>query len=149
MDISAIAEFVKTYLLPHWPFFFMSFMLGLMGNVMKNKVWTQKRASRSKVFYWIRAFLPLHAPLAGAVLGMGCGLLFPGHVLASPGVESPGQLMMYYMGAGGFSAWVFNAFKHFAESRGVNVPDEFDGDSDSPPPPSSLSEPEPDPKKAA
>lgn len=146
MDMSAIAEFVKTYLLPHWPFLFVAFMLGLIGQVMKNKVWTAQRAKKSKAAYWIRSFLPLHAPVAGGLIGLAGALVFKENMPVSPGVVTPGDVMLYYAGAGAFSAWVFNAFKHFAESRGVDVPDELDGDSDSPPPPSSDQE---EPPKAA
>jgi hypothetical protein len=131
MDPTAIAEFVKTYMLPHWPFFFVAFMLGLAGNIFKNRVWTRDKAAKSKVVWWIRAFLPLHAPLAGALLAVVGFKLF-GSVPVSPGVEGLGGAVLYYMGAGALSAYCFNAFRHFVESRGVNVPDVLEGDAESP-----------------
>lgn len=140
MDVSSIAEFVKTYLLPHYPFILIAFILGMAGNVFKNKVWTKQRAARSRFAYWIRAFLPLHAPFIGALIGLAGKIVLADSMPVSPGISAPGDVVLYYAGAGAFSAWVFNAFKHFAESRGVEVPDALDGDSDTPPPPS-VSEP--------
>jgi len=108
---------VTTYVLPHWPFVMMAFILGGVGGVMKKSVWTKERAARSRFFWWMRSLLPLHAPIAGALFGVVAELL--GGAPVSPGVEGVAGAMLYHAGAGAASAWVYSIFRHFLKSRGI------------------------------
>jgi len=129
-----IINFIKEGIRDHWPFFVMAMILGTAGQVFKTRVWTIERARSSRVFWWIRAFLPFHAPIAGGLIGLVLGAIFGEGAPASPGVTGLGMVMMYYAGAGVVSSWIFNGAKYFAESRGLPIPEELD-DKDSLPPP--------------
>ena len=132
MDLNAIAEFVKTYLLDHWPFFVASLLLGTIGQFFKTKVWTKERATRKgfggHFFWWMQATLALHAPLAGGLLGATMWLTKGSDsALVGPGIaQSSGSVVVYYMASGLLSAWFFAGLRHFVKSRGIDVPDEFE-----------------------
>lgn len=134
-DLGTALSSIPKLLLEHWVFFVLSFTLGLIGHVFKTQVWTYERAMENRVFYWIRAFLPVHAPLAGALLGGVVTLVMGENAPAGPGITGNGYVVVYYMGAGGLSAWVVNAFKHFTQSRGIADPH---APTQPPPPPDTL-----------
>lgn len=121
-------QLIKDGLAAHWPFLVMSMILGTLGQIFKVRVWTLENAMKSRFVWWVRAFLPLHAPVIGALTGLAGWILLKGDVPASPGVDKIGWVVLYYAGAGIASAWVFNGVKHFAESRGLDIPDELDDD---------------------
>lgn len=112
-------EMVQQYLLPHWPFLVMALILASVGKVMKEKVWTKEKASKSGFFWWMRAFLPLHAPLTGVIVAL-IGHLFGG-MPVSPGVEGLPATMLYYAGAGWASSYIYSLGKHFLKSRGIKI----------------------------
>jgi hypothetical protein len=121
-DLGSALSSIPSMLVQHWVFFVVSFVLGLIGHVFKTQVWTYERAQESRVMHWIRAFLPLHAPLAGFLLGVVVTLVMGDDAPAGPGVAGKGYVVIYYMGAGAVSAWVVNAWKFFMASRGVSDP---------------------------
>lgn len=109
-------EFVTEYLLPHWPFVVMALVLGSVGQVMRIQVWTKTRAASGKFWWWMRATMGVHAPLAGVALA-GLGLLLFGDVPVSTGVEGTAAILLYYAGAGACSSWIFAAAKHGLKSH--------------------------------
>ena len=112
MDES-IFQPLQEYVLPHWPFVFMSFALGIVGQFFKRKVWTLDRAVQKGGFWaFMHHSLGLHAPLVGALAG---ALGMP----ASPGVEGPLSRALYHFVSGAMAAWTGAAFKHFMKSRGI------------------------------
>lgn len=113
MDLGTIQE----YVLPHWPFVVMAFVLGGIGGVMKTQVWTKERAARSRFFWWMRALLPLHAPGAGALFAVVAELM--GGAPVSPGVEGMFAAILYHAGAGMASSHVYSAFRYFLKARGI------------------------------
>lgn len=123
--------------LDHWIFFVVSFVLGMAGQVFKGRVWTKANAEKSRVFYWIRALLPLHAPVVGTLLGIVLVIIWGKDAPVGPGITGTGQIVIYYMAAGGFSAWVVGGWQHFMKERGISdptrlsmLPGEVDADDD-------------------
>lgn len=111
-------ELAREYVLPHWAFVMSAFVLGGIGAVMKLRVWTKERAATSRFFWWMRAFLPLHAPTAGALFALAFEALLGGAPV-SPGVEGLGAAMLYHAGAGAASSYVYSAIRYFLKARGV------------------------------
>jgi hypothetical protein len=112
MDDSVLGT-LQTYVLPHWPFVFMSFALGTVGQFFKTKVWTLENAVRGGKFMTLmHTTLGIHAPLAGALAG---ALGAP----ASPGVNTWLARALYHFVAGAMAAWTVAAWKHFMLSRGI------------------------------
>jgi hypothetical protein len=104
---------LQQYVLPHWPFVFMSFALGIVGQFFKKKVWTLDRAvKKGGVWALMHQTLGIHAPIAGAIAGL---LGAP----VSPGVEGPIARALYHFVSGAMAAWTVAAFKHFMQSRGI------------------------------
>lgn len=112
-------EMFQQYVLPHWPFLVMALILASVGKVMKEKVWTKEKAAKGGFFWWMRALLPLHAPLTGVVIVL-IGHLFGG-MPVSPGVEGLPAAMLYYAGAGWASSYIYSLGKHFLKSRGIKI----------------------------
>jgi hypothetical protein len=113
MDES-IFQPLQQYVLPHWPFVFMSFALGIVGQFFKTKVWTLDRAVKNGGFWaFMHSSLGLHAPVVGAIAGV---LGMP----MSPGIDDTWLARaLYHFVAGAMAAWTFAAFKHFMKSRGI------------------------------
>lgn len=111
MDAS-VFEPLQQYVLPHWPFLFMSFALGTVGQFFKKKVWTVDRAKTGKFWALMHQTIGIHAPVMGALVG---ALGAP----ASPGVKGPLARALYHFVAGAMAAWTVAAFKHFMKSRGI------------------------------
>lgn len=110
-------DMITTHVLPHWPFIMMAFVLGGIGSFFKKKVWTKERAKKNRFFWLVRALLPMHAPMAGAMFGVVAEHL--GGAPVSPGVEGMAGVMLYHAGAGMASSYVYSAFRHFLKSRGL------------------------------
>jgi nucleoside recognition membrane protein YjiH len=121
MDLNSIAQFIKTHILEHTPFIFTAFILGMVGQFFKTKVWTKERAEKGKLWWWLRATLPFHPILTGIGLGLLFGTVFKDTAPASLGVEGTGELVMYYAGAGALSVIVYNIVRNFAKSRGISL----------------------------
>jgi len=121
MDES-IFQPLQQYVLPHWPFLFMSFALGTVGQFFKTKVWTIDRALTGKFWAFMHQTIGIHAPVVGALAG---AVGMP----ASPGVEGPLARALYHFVAGAMAAWTVAAFKHFMRARGIVL-----AESISPPP---------------
>ena len=108
-----IFDLIEKYVLPHWPFIFMSFALGTVGQFFKKKVWTLERAIHDGKFWaFMHHTLGIHAPLMGALIGV---IGMP----ASPGVDTPLARALYFFVAGAMASWTVAAFKHFMKSRGI------------------------------
>lgn len=119
LDFQAI---IKEYILPHWPFVFVGFILGLVGGPMKKWVWSKDRARRSRIAWWFRAFLPFHPAIAGALVGLLGWYIWKDGMVASPGIAGPGALVLYYAGAGALSSWVFAGIKYALISSELEGP---------------------------
>jgi len=133
MDLNQIAEFAKEYVLVQWPFIVVSILLGMIGHFMKVRVWTKTRAAGSKFFWWMRATLGLHAPASGCLVGITLCAFFGDQVPVGPGVDGQGQAILYYMGAGVVSSWVWSGTKNFLKHRGIVVEAiDLPGDSERP-----------------
>lgn len=112
MDES-IFQPLQQYVLPHWPFLFMSFSLGIMGQFFKKKVWTLDRAvQKGGLWAIMHHTLGIHAPVLGAIAG---AIGMP----ASPGVDTWLARALYFFVAGAMAAWTVAAFKHWMKSRGI------------------------------
>lgn len=108
-----VLDGIQKYVLPHWPFLFMSFALGTVGQFFKKKVWTLERALKGGKFWaFMHHSLGIHAPVIGAIAG---AIGMP----ASPGVEGPLARALYHFVAGAMAAWTVAAFRHFMKSRGI------------------------------
>lgn len=113
MDES-IFQALQQYVLPHWPFVFMSFALGVVGQFFKTKVWTLDRAvQKGGVWALMHHSLGIHAPVMGALAGaLGAPV--------SPGIADTWLARaLYHFVAGAMAAWTVAAFKHFMKSRGI------------------------------
>jgi hypothetical protein len=108
-----VFDMLQKYVLPHWPFVFMSFALGTIGQFFKKQVWTLDRAIKDGKFWaFMHSTLGIHAPVVGALAG---ALGMP----ASPGVNGWLARALYHFVAGAMAAWTVAAFKHFMASRGI------------------------------
>lgn len=103
-------DWFNTWILPNWPFFAVSAVLGFIGTVMK-KIITAAHASKSKLAWWFRATLPLHPVAAGIVIGAFDVLP------TSLGATGRAGGALYFGVAGAASAWVYTAAQHFLEKR--------------------------------
>lgn len=103
---------IREYGLPHWPFFFMSFALGIVGQFMKKRVWSWERAQRGGFWEFMHASMGIHAPLAGFIAGI---IGFP----VSPGIEGALAKGLYHFVAGAMSSYTVAAWKHFMKTKGV------------------------------
>lgn len=127
MDES-IFQPLQQYVLPHWPFLFMSFSLGIVGQFFKLKVWTLERAKRGGFWAAMHMTLGLHAPVVGALAGaLGAPV--------SPGVDGPLARALYHFVAGAMAAWTVAAFKHLMKSRGIVLAESIAPPPLQPPPP--------------
>lgn len=114
-----IGTIVQEYVLPHWPFVVMIFLLAAIGKPMKEKVWTKERAAKNFFCRWIRIFLPVHAPITGALMAV---IAHPfGGLPVSPGVDGLMAQMMYFAGAGLLSSYAYGIVKHYLKSRGIKI----------------------------
>lgn len=107
---------IQQYVMPHWPFFFMSFALGTVGQFMKKKVWTEARARRGGFWAFMHGSLGLHAPVAGFILGL---VGFP----VSPGISGAPARGLYHFVAGAMASYTVAAWKHFLNTRGIVLGD--------------------------
>lgn len=129
----SIFQPLQEYVLPHWPFLFMSFALGTLGQYFKKKVWTLDNAlKKGGAWAVMHHTLGLHAPVAGAVVG---AIGMP----ASPGVDGWLARALYHFVAGAMAAWTVAAFKHFMKSRGIVLADSIMPPSKSSTPPAGES----------
>lgn len=114
----------KDFVTAHWSFMTISIVLGIFGNFAKARVWTKERAATGSphwLWWWGRASLPIHAPVAGIFVGLILILIFKDKVPAGPGITTHGEVCLYYMGSGVVSSWVYNIAKHYAESKGIVI----------------------------
>lgn len=126
MDLNSIAEFVKAYIIDHWPFLLVSMMLGMVGVFARSYLWTKEAAAKRRFHYWMRATLPFHPVVAGGVFGFVGELLFNGEMIVGPGVErTAASIGLYYAGAGLLSTWIWAAWKHLMKSRGIAPDDPY------------------------
>lgn len=114
MDLGLIQE----YVLPHWPFIMMAFVLGGMGVVAKRSVWTKEAAAQSRFMWHMRSLLPLHAPVAGAMIAAFCETVL-GEMPVSPGVSGLAGVMLYHMGAGAASSHLYGAIRYLMKAHGI------------------------------
>lgn len=120
MDFETI---IQQYILPHWPFVVMAFILGLIMQPMKLYVWSESNAKRSRFVWWARAFLYFHPALMGGIFGLAGWYIWKTNMVASPGVSGPIAVSLYYAGAGAISSWMFAGIKYALQKRGIVVLD--------------------------
>lgn len=130
-------ELLNDFIVPHWGFLVVSACMAIMGQVSKGTIWTKENITKYKVskpwlgeiLWWGRKTMPLHPVLAGMILGLLPGMPLPETV--QPGT----QAVLYYIGAGVSSTWIFSVVKQMAKKKGIDL--ELPGQSvvPSPPPP--------------
>ncbi len=112
-----VMGFVNTHILQHWPFFSWLLIAMLIGQVVKNTVWTKKNAIKKRphwFWWWGRKTMVLHPVLGGALLGLAW---------QNPegGVEGITASMAYFAAAGGLSTWAYEGLKGLAKKKGVDL----------------------------
>ena len=123
MDFNAIAEFFKKFLLEYWQFLTVAFILGMVAQFFKQKVWTKERTARSRFCRVMRITLPLHSPVLGIMLGLGMVLGLGLEGTPRPAIaDTPAAVVLLYAGAGVLSSWIFGAFKHLMDKKGIKNP---------------------------
>ena len=121
--MAALMDFLKAYFVNHWTFLVIAFVIGVIVQIGKTKLFTHSAAARSRIVWIARAFLPLHGAIFG-ILGAVVMLIVFGEDGAprGDGIDGPGQVVLYYVGAGIVAPWIHQAFKHFVRSRGIESP---------------------------
>lgn len=124
-----IGNALNTYLLPHWPFMASIIIFMIVGQVVKNNVFTKTAhfAQRPVWFWWWgRKTLPLQPIVAGMLLGLIWRM-------PEAGVDSLPESMAYFAMSGALSVWAYELVKNLAKQRGIdlNLPGV---DSSNPPP---------------
>lgn len=120
-SVTALAE-------KNWPFVAWLILAMVVGQVMKNSVWTKERALRKDkwqpLFWWMYRTLPLHPMVSGAVVGM----LWPN---PSEHVDSKIASAIYFAVAGACSVFSYEVIKSFAKKQGIDL--QLPGGNDEPP----------------
>lgn len=123
MDFNAIAEFFKKFLLEYWQFLTVALLLGMVAQFFKQKVWTKQRAESSRFARVMRVTLPMHAPVLGALIGLGMVLTLGLEGTPRPAIaDTPAAVVLLYIGAGVLSSWIFGAFKRLMAKKGIKNP---------------------------
>ncbi len=60
---------VLTTALPYWPFITQVIVLWYLGQVAKKRLWTKANATKNRFYEEMRATLPIHPLVAGALWG--------------------------------------------------------------------------------
>ena len=114
----------------HWPFMAASIIYMMVGQVVKNTVFTKGRAITSKprwLWWWGRKLLPLHPVTAGFITG----LFWKNPEGADPAWGT--MASMFYFGmAGALSVWLYEILKQVAKKKGIKL-GSLPGQSDAPP----------------
>lgn len=105
---------VESILVPHWPFLTWVTIAILMGQVMKNAVWTIENARKNAVYWWGRKTLALHPVVGGLLLGT----LWRN---PSEGVDTLIESMGYFGLAGASSVFIYEVVKGMAKKRGYEL----------------------------
>lgn len=126
--MDAIPEVVYSLAEKNWPFVAWLLLAMLVGQVMKNSVWTKERATQKgrwqPLFWWMYRTLPLHPVLSGACVGV----LWPNPV---DSVDSKIASAIYFALAGACSVFAYEVIKSFAKKQGIDL--QLPGGNDEPP----------------
>ncbi len=107
-------DFINQYVIPHWPLFVVSGALALLGQVLKGSLFSKVMAEKHVVMWWGRKTLPVHPVFIGMTIGF-----VPG-VPVGPGITTTAAQVIYFMGAGLLSTWLFSFLKQIAKKRGFD-----------------------------
>lgn len=102
--------------LAHWPFIASAFVLSIVGQVMKNSLWTEENAKAHKLYSLGRKTLPLHPVVCGILMGVAWKGL-----PVSPGVEGASARVLYFAFSGVAATWLFALIKAWAKKEGYDV----------------------------
>ncbi len=104
---------------PHWPGLTWSLIAMVVGQVMKNGIFTKPQAAKLRktqwIWWWGRKTLPLHPVLAGALVG----LLWQDPVEGQnwPFIGS----VIYFAFFGAVSTWLFEVIRGLAKTKGIEL----------------------------
>lgn len=108
-------EFIQ----PHWAGLSWAVMAMIVGQVMKNAVFTKDQAHKKRksqwFWWWMRKTLALHPVIAGCIVGL---------VWHDPveGADWPWIGSVIYFGFfGAISTWLFEVIKGLAKKRGIEL----------------------------
>jgi len=116
-------DLINNFIVPHWGFLVVSAVFALAGQVSKGTLWTKDNIVKYKtngpkwlgeLMWWGRKTMPMH-PVVG---GLICGLI-PG--MPAPDDFSVTETVMYYVGAGVSSTWIFSVIKQLAKKKGIEL----------------------------
>lgn len=112
MDFNQLFEIlgkIFEILAPHWAFIVVSFILAMVGEVMKAVVIGKDKLKALKT-PWKKLFsdtMILHPIIAGALIGIALGSLVPTAIATSGLIGS----VLYFAFAGAMSTWVYRLYK--------------------------------------
>lgn len=126
-------ELLNDFIVPHWGFLVVSAVFAIVGQVTKGTIWTRDNVIKHQgswkhhVLWWGRKTMPLHPVIGGLALGLLPGMPLP------EAIDTTTQSVLYYVGAGVSSTWIFSVVKQMAKKKGIDLT--MPGQSVVPPPP--------------
>jgi hypothetical protein len=109
---------ILAFAIDHWPFVAAMAILAVAGQVIKLNILTKERAAKGRLWWWLRATLPLHPIAAGAVLGLIPGI----PTCAALAEASSAARALYFAAAGMASAYFYAAVDRILLREGIHVP---------------------------
>jgi hypothetical protein len=138
LTVETVIDSIVKYVIPHWPFISALAIFMIIGQVVKNVIFTKDAYKTKKplwFFWWGRKTLPLH-PIA---VGLAVGAIWR---VPEAGITSLPASMGYFALAGALSVWAYEFLKGLAKKEGIDINLPGVDDSISPP-----SQPPKDPSK--
>lgn len=108
---SQICAFVTDSILPLWPGIFFIFLITILAQTLKTRIFTKGLAAKSQIIFWGRRVYPVILLLLGVVPGS----LWPGELY--PSVDTVVEKIFYFMGCSGISILGFNVFKQWVKKK--------------------------------
>ena len=109
--LSQISSFITESVVPHWPGIFFIFLITILAQTLKTRIFTKSLASKSKIIFWGRRVYPVILLFLGVIPGS----LWPGEVY--PSVDTVVEKTFYFMGCSGISILGFNVFKQWMKKK--------------------------------
>ena len=109
--LTQFTSFIMESIFPHWPGIFFVFLITILAQTLKTRVFTKELALKYKFIFWGRRIYPVVLLL----LGIFPGLLWPGEVY--PSIDTAIEKIFYFMGCSGISILGFNIFKQWVKKK--------------------------------
>jgi hypothetical protein len=109
--LSQFVSFIMESLFPHWPGIFFIFLITILAQTLKTRVFTKGMAVKSRTIFWGRRIYPVILLFLGVIPGS----LWPGEVY--PSVDTVIEKIFYFMGCSGISILGFNVFKQWVKKK--------------------------------